>query len=133
VWGLALMENILVESVVPFLGNIENKENKGIQKTLIYKEYSLHVLLGRDNEFIHTVCGLQSCSATNFCTHCEASLERLRKEHDMSIGILRTRNTAITQLARVNEGTSKVKQEELAKVNGSYINPALVGIAYDRI
>jgi hypothetical protein len=26
-----------------------------------------------------------------------------------------------------------VKQEELAKVNVSYINPALVGIAYDRI
>jgi hypothetical protein len=26
-----------------------------------------------------------------------------------------------------------VKREELEKVNGSYINPALVGIAYDRI
>jgi hypothetical protein len=51
----------------------------------------------------------------------------------MSSGILRTRNSAITQLARVNEGTSKDKREELAKVNGSYISPALVGIAYDRI
>jgi hypothetical protein len=51
----------------------------------------------------------------------------------MSSGILRTRNTAITQLTRVNEGTSKVKREELAEVNGSYINPALVVIAYDRI
>jgi hypothetical protein len=46
----------------------------------------------------------------------------------MSSGILRTRNVAITQLARVNEGTSKAKREKLAKVNGS-----LVGIAYDRI
>jgi type IV secretory pathway VirB4 component len=51
----------------------------------------------------------------------------------MSSGILRTRNSAITQLVRVNEGTSKAKREELAKVNGYYINPALVGIAYDRI
>jgi hypothetical protein len=51
----------------------------------------------------------------------------------MSTGILRTRNLAITQLARVNEGTSKAKREELAQVNGSYINPALVGIAYDQI
>jgi hypothetical protein len=51
----------------------------------------------------------------------------------MSSGIPRTRYTAITQLTRVNEGTSKVKREELAKVNGSYINPALVRIAYDRI
>jgi hypothetical protein len=51
----------------------------------------------------------------------------------MSSGILRTRNTAITHLARVNEGTSKVKREELAKVNGYDINPALVGIAHDRI
>jgi hypothetical protein len=51
----------------------------------------------------------------------------------MSTGILRTINSAITQLARVNEGTSKAKREELAKVNGSYINPALVGIAYERI
>jgi hypothetical protein len=93
----------------------------------------MHVLLGGDNEFLHTVCGIQSCSATNICIHCEASLERLRKERDMSSGILRTINSAITQLARVNERTSKAKREELAKVNGSYINPALVGIAYDRI
>jgi hypothetical protein len=51
----------------------------------------------------------------------------------MSYGILRTRNSAIIQLAKVNEGTSKAKREELAKVNGYYINPALVGIAYDRL
>jgi hypothetical protein len=102
------MDNIRVESVIPFL---EKVENKGIQKTIIYEEYSLHVLLGGDNKFLHTVCGLQSCSTTNFCIHCEASLERFRKERDMSSGILRTRNTAITQLARVNEGTSKVKRE----------------------
>jgi uncharacterized protein (DUF2336 family) len=37
----------------------------------------------------------------------------------MSSGILRTRNSVIIQLARVNEGTSKAKREELAKVNGS--------------
>jgi hypothetical protein len=46
VWGLALMDNILVESVIPFLEKIENKK---IQKTLIYKEYILHDLLGGDN------------------------------------------------------------------------------------
>jgi hypothetical protein len=51
----------------------------------------------------------------------------------MSDGILRTRNSAIIQLARVNEGMSKAKREDLAKVNGSYINPALVGIAYNRM
>jgi hypothetical protein len=51
----------------------------------------------------------------------------------MSSGILRTRNTAIAQLARINEGTSKAKRKELTKVNESYINPALVGIAYDQI
>jgi hypothetical protein len=67
-------KNILVESVIPFL---EKTENKGIQKTLIYKEYSLHVHLGGDNEFLHKVYGLQSYSATNFCIHCEASLEHL--------------------------------------------------------
>jgi hypothetical protein len=33
----------------------------------------------------------------------------------------------------VHEGTSKANQEELAKLNGSCINPALVAIAYDRI
>jgi hypothetical protein len=93
----------------------------------------MHALLGGDNEFLHTVCGLQSCSATNFCIHCEASLERLQKERDMSSGILRKKKSDITQLARVNEGMAKAKREELTKVNGSYINPALVGIAYDRI
>jgi hypothetical protein len=49
----------------------------------------------------------------------------------MSTGILHTRNLAITQLARVNEGTPKAKQEKLANVNGSYINPVLVILAYD--
>jgi hypothetical protein len=48
VWGLTLMDNICVESMIPFLENIENK---GINKTLIYKEQSLHVLLRGDNEF----------------------------------------------------------------------------------
>jgi hypothetical protein len=56
VWGLALMDNMLVESVIPFFEKIEKK---GINKTLIYKEYTLHVLLGGDNKFLHTVCGLQ--------------------------------------------------------------------------
>jgi hypothetical protein len=50
----------------------------------------------------------------------------------MSTGILRTRNSATIQLARVNEGTSNAKREELTKVSGSYINPTLVGIAYYR-
>jgi hypothetical protein len=68
VWSLALMDNILVKSVIPFLEKIENK---GIQKTLICKEYSLHVLLVDDNEFIYTVC------ATNFCIHCEDNLDHL--------------------------------------------------------
>jgi hypothetical protein len=104
VWGVALMENIRVVSVIHFLEKIENKR---IKKTIIYKEYTLHVLLGGDNKFLHTVCGLLSCSAKNFCIHCEANLECLKKERDMSTGILRTRNSAITQLARVNQGTSK--------------------------
>jgi hypothetical protein len=51
----------------------------------------------------------------------------------MSTGILHTRNLAIIQIAIMKEGTSKAKREELAKVNGSYMNPALVGITYDRI
>jgi hypothetical protein len=57
----------------------------------------------------------------NFCIHCDANLERLRKERDMSTGILH------------NKYGNHTKQEELAKLNGSYINSALVGIAYDRI
>jgi hypothetical protein len=93
------MENIRVKSVIPFLEKIENK---GIQKTIIYKEYSLHVLLGGNNEFLHKLCGLQSFSVTNLCIHCDASRERLQKERNMLSGILRTRNTVITQLARVN-------------------------------
>jgi hypothetical protein len=100
------MDNILVESVIPFFEKIENK---GINKTLIYKEDTLHAILGGENKFLPTVCGLQSCSATNFCIHYEANLERLPKESDMSTGVLRTINPAITQLTRVNEGTSKAK------------------------
>jgi hypothetical protein len=60
VWGLALMDNILVESFIPFSGKIEKIENKEIKKTLTYTEYTFHVLLGGDNEFLHTVCDIQS-------------------------------------------------------------------------
>jgi hypothetical protein len=62
VWGLTIMDNIFVESVIHFFGK--------------NREHTLHVILGGDNEFLQTVCGLQSCSATN---HCEANLKRLRK------------------------------------------------------
>jgi hypothetical protein len=51
----------------------------------------------------------------------------------MSTGILLTIDSAITQLAIVNEGMSKAKREELENLNGYYINPALVGIAYHQI
>jgi hypothetical protein len=51
------MKNLLVESVVPFKKKIENK---GIKKTIIYKEYTLHVLLGGDNTFLHKLCSIQS-------------------------------------------------------------------------
>jgi hypothetical protein len=56
VWGIAHMENIPAESVICFWENIENK---GIKKTIIFKEYTLNVILGGEDEFLHTVCGLQ--------------------------------------------------------------------------
>jgi hypothetical protein len=55
---------ILFESVIPFLEKIKNTV---INKTLSYKDYTLHVLLGGDTTFLHTVCCLQSCPPTNFC------------------------------------------------------------------
>jgi hypothetical protein len=47
----------------------------------------------------------------NLYIDCEANLERLQNERNMSTGILHTINLAIIQLAILNEGTSKAKQE----------------------
>jgi hypothetical protein len=51
----------------------------------------------------------------------------------MTSGKLRTRTTAITQLANVNKGTTKGNREELSKTNGSYICEALLPIALHQI
>jgi hypothetical protein len=95
IWGLDLMEDIIVTSVIPFSQPVEKNNMKD---TFVYKKFSLHVLLAGDNELLHTVCGLQSCLATNFCIHCESNLDHLRKQRDITSGKIRTRATAIIQL-----------------------------------
>jgi hypothetical protein len=51
----------------------------------------------------------------------------------MTSGEIRTRETVIVQLAKVNEGEMKTKREVLAKTNGSYNCEALVPIVFARI
>ena len=43
-----------------------------------YTEYQLQFFLGGDMEFLHTMCGLQNCSASYPCYYCLVKLSQLQ-------------------------------------------------------
>jgi hypothetical protein len=97
------MDDIIVTSIIPFFQPVEQNNKKD---AFVYKEFNLFVILGGDKLFLHVVCGLQSCVATNFCIHRVSNLDRLRTQGESKI---RTRETAIIQLEKIHTGEMKAK------------------------
>jgi hypothetical protein len=102
-------------------------------RSLLFKQFTLHVILNADLEFIHTVLGLQSCSSSYPCCLCLVKLEELRRDRSIHCGALRTRDQMLLQLEAVNKGDSLAQKKKIAQRNGSVIREALIPINLDRV
>jgi hypothetical protein len=113
------------------------KLNKIIQKEdlkdLIFEQFSIHLVLNADLEFLHTILGLQSCSATYPRCLCLVRLNELRQGRSIGCGALRSRDQMITHLEEVSKRSSIAQKKKLAQKNGSVIREALILISLDRI
>jgi hypothetical protein len=72
----------------------------------MFKQYDLHVVITSDIELLHTLLGLQSCSAKNPCLFCLIKLEELRKDRSITIGEGRTAQNFAAHLASVLQAPS---------------------------
>lgn len=97
---------------------------QGDVRSLLFEQFTLHVILNADLEFIHTVLGLQSCSSSYPCCLCLVKLKELRRDRSVNCGALRTWNQMLIHLEEVNKGTS---------LNGSVIREALIPINLNRV
>ena len=101
---------------------------------LTTKQYKLCSVLGGDIEFLNKVVGLQGCSATYPCYHCQIQLKTLRgRESVMACGPLRTRDKAKAQLDCVRQENNRKRQKIAARTNGSQVNPPLIPVNFDKI
>ncbi len=90
-------------------------------------------MLTADIEFLHTVLGLQSCSAMYPCFICLIKLDQLRKERSTSNGEDRTPEIFAAHLAEVLQCSSWNEKKKKARVCGSVIQKALIPIHIDRV
>ncbi len=102
-------------------------------KDLIFEQFSIHLVLNADLEFLHTVLGLQSCSATYPCRLCLVRLDELRQCRIIECGLLRIRDQMKAHLQDVNKGSSIAQKKKYAQKNGPVIREALIPINLDHI
>ena len=80
-------------------------------QVLTFEQYNLHVILNVDSEFLHTVLGLQSCSAKYSCCFCLLTLNELRTQRNFESGPLRSREEMHVHLENVNKGPSLAQKK----------------------
>jgi hypothetical protein len=95
----------------------------------------MYVVVGGDIEFLHTILGLQGCSATYPCFVCETKLSDLHcRQKDPTVATIRTRTRMADQLEKVETaGRTEKAKKEAAKKNGSKIRPHLIPVETCRI
>ena len=95
----------------------------------------LYVVVGGDIEFLHTILGLQGCSATYPCFVCKTKLSDLHsRQKDPTVATVRTHGRMVDQLEAVEKaGTTKKAKKEAAKKNGSKIRAHLLPVETCRI
>jgi hypothetical protein len=104
--------------------------------SLRLKKYNLHSFLGGDYEFLHTVLGLQNCSATNPCYLCLVQLNQLRepkKDYNQGDIEMRTSTKRDEFLAAVDKVQTIREKKLLAPRNGSQIRKPLVPANYSQV
>ncbi len=107
--GLAFMDSSgSVISVSKFSTNVSIDD----LEALTFAQFKLHVILNADIEFIHTVLGLQSCSAKYPCCLCLIPLDALRKDRSEGGGNnLRSREQMQKHLENVSKGGSLAQKK----------------------
>lgn len=128
IWGLASLQDDTLG-----IGNVHKFHRSLPIEDLKLKAYKLLSLLGGDIEFLHTVLGLQSCSATWPCLYCLIKLEELRKSTNFKSGKLRTLSKMKEMLGKVLAGSSIKEKKKLARDNGSHIHNPLIPAGRKRV
>jgi hypothetical protein len=118
-----------VVGVTKLKGSIRKEE----LKDLMFEQFTIHLVLNADLEFLHTVLGLQSCSATYPCCLCLVRLDELRQDRSIGCGLLRNTDQMKEHLQEVNKGCSVAQKKKYAQKNGSVIREALIPISLDQI
>jgi len=95
----------------------------------------LYVVLGGDIEFLHTILGLQGCSATYPCFVCEVKLSDLHsRQNDPTEATVRSHSRMLEQLEAVEKaGKTEKAKKEAAKKNGSKLRPHILPVETSRL
>jgi predicted hotdog family 3-hydroxylacyl-ACP dehydratase len=127
VWGLNLLDTGREDgNLLPFSSSIPADS---LARRMSYSVYPLHCVLGGDMDFLHTVLGLQGCSASYPCYLCLIALSTLRdrdKNKADSASQARTRQQMQEHLDRVNVHPTMKERKVAAKSNGSVMRKALI-------
>jgi len=76
IWGVAMLDS---EDNIISVVELKREVNVSVAESLSCQQYALHVILGGDIKFLHTVLGLQSCRATYPCFACLVQLDDFAK------------------------------------------------------
>jgi hypothetical protein len=128
--GLAFVDS---SGNVVAVNRFRNIVRKADFESLTFEQFNMHVVLNADLEFIHTVLGLQSCSATYPCCFCLIKLDDLRGQRSIESGVPRSREQMQKNLEQVNKGVSLAQKKRAAQTNGSVIREPLIPISMDRV
>jgi hypothetical protein len=133
VWGLRFL-NVSDDnqcSVIRFKASIALSSLPAL--TLINR--GLHVVVGGDIEFLHTILGLQGCSATYPCFVCETKLSDLQsRQKEPTKATLRSSSRMKEQLEAVEKaGRSEKVKKEAAKKNGSKLRRNILPVDTSRV
>ncbi len=128
--GLAVVDSSGNVVAVNKFRNIVIKADFG---SLTFGQCYMHVVLNADLEFIHTVLGLQRCSATYPCYFCLIKLNDLMGQRSIQGGMQRSRDQMQMNLEQVNKGVSLVQKKQAAQTNGSVIREPVIPISMDHL
>ena len=130
-WGMRLLDTGREDgNVIQFREPVPNDDTQ----ELSYETKKLHVVLGGDIEFLNTVLGMQSCSASFPCNLCLIALATLKERlKDMESADPRSASQHKQKLEKVLEGATVKLQKELAKTNHSVIREPLIPADTDRV
>jgi hypothetical protein len=89
--------------------------------------------LGADIQFLHTVMGIQTCSARYCCAKCLVTLKDLREELSFECFPARTIHSFNQALVNVHEGATWDDKRRLAHTNESVMREPLNPIDFSRV